>query len=280
MLVGIVGLLAFASLVVLAIQLGLFGRLFYRQQGGELASLTLLGAWPTMFVVGAFATLCFYAFPARPPGMLTDELTAALRRDAAAHRHWQLDRLRRVEQSSFGLPIMAIALLAPLTLHLGVALLLGGRYFKLREFDGYMALALGCVWLPHLVAAGLSWRFVRQAREQLSRGETLHPVLAGVQTTALAAASTLISVLIVAMVARMPLMLGILIAAVIVLVTGLAYLPLLYWRMTKKLQAERALIAALTPPPSGLGAAVACFAGATAAMDGAQGAETGGLRQP
>lgn len=251
MLAGVVGLAAFATIVLVAIHFGLVGRHTYPYRS-HLGSLTLLGAWPTMFVVGAFATLCFYAFPSRPPGALTDELTAALRRDSGAHRHWQLDRVRRVEQASFGLPMTAIALLTPLTLHLGVAWLFGGQHFRLRDFEGYMALALGCVWLPHLVVAGLGWRYVRQAREQLAQGEALRPGIAGVQTAALAAASTLISILIVAMVARMPLMLGVLFAAVIVLATGLVYLPLLYWRVAKKLRAEQALMSALTPAASAM----------------------------
>lgn len=193
---GLVGLVAFAGVVTVLATLALRRGLPLQSWTTGRASWLLLTAWPSMLGCGLAVYTWLRVWPARPARIAEDELTAAVLRDSRATQRWQLDRLEATEGRSFSLLGAAIALLVPLTAHLLFAILVGQPSFRMRDFDGYMGLALACTWLPHLAVAICAWRYFERARARLSAGDEPHPVLSGLAHSGVAAVTTIVSVVI------------------------------------------------------------------------------------
>lgn len=129
-------------------------------------------------------------------------------------------------EASWVLPVLAIALLAPLTLHLLVAVLSNAD--DLRSFDSWVGLSLGITGIAHVVFAALS---VRRAR-QLVRGATT--VISPLRIYGLTFAASCVPFAVLFM-----------IPPGLVALTGLPILPLLH-AMEPAIKRD---LAALPPPP-------------------------------
>src|SRR5262249_59716756 len=66
---------------------------------------------------------------------------------------------------SIAVPMTALALILPLTLHYAVALILRVSVPDGRDFDGWISLSLLFVGHCHVVLAYQAWRFARALRE-------------------------------------------------------------------------------------------------------------------
>ncbi len=183
-----------------------------------------------------------------PLGSSGDALSEAMRGDAGARRRWQLATLASTEARSLAPFVTAIALLAPLSLHLAylqIATLSGDRIFHgLQSYDPYLAVALGGSWFSHLVVAVLAWRYADHARQKLRAGERLRPLISGVGHSVWAAAAAVVSMALVSLVSNIPYVVGVVIVAMIVFITGLLFLPLTYWLATTWLRHEEAVVGA------------------------------------
>jgi hypothetical protein len=73
--------------------------------------------------------------------------------------------VRRAETPSAGLPLVALALLAPLSLHYVGAAVLGHEWPDAQAFDGWIVLSAVIVGHCHLLLAIQSWRFARRLRD-------------------------------------------------------------------------------------------------------------------
>jgi hypothetical protein len=255
---GLVGLVGFACVIAMVVVLAVrgIGAMRLWRSGGA-PSWLLLAVWPSMLGAGLLVYTWLRAWPTRGPraprSSEQDALTTALLRDSRATLRWQIDRLAAVEGRSLALLGAATALLAPLTSHLFFAMLIGQPAFRMRNFDGYMGIALACTWLPHLVVAVGAWRYFRRAQEQLAEGGDPHPVVTGLSHSGIAAVSTTVSLAVACAVSNLPFIFAVVVAAVVVFITGLVYLPLTYWVGTLWLKQERATIEAMVAdasPPS------------------------------
>jgi len=73
---------------------------------------------------------------------------------------------RRRERASVGLPLVALALLAPLSLHYLCLAVLDGRWPSGARFDGWIVLSAVIVGHCHLVLAIQAWLFARRLGER------------------------------------------------------------------------------------------------------------------
>ncbi|MFT3768843.1 MAG: hypothetical protein QM820_25645 [Minicystis sp.] len=138
------------------------------------------------------------------------------------------EQAARLERLSVALPLVAIALLAPLTLHALAFLLASG---SLREFDGWIALSLAIVGHAHVVLAWRGWRYARRLRDEDSatvRGGWLHEAQATYGYTVLASA--------------IPGALLILLPPFLTGLTGFFVIPLAFYVMARRVVTERALL--------------------------------------
>jgi hypothetical protein len=197
---------------------------------------TPLSTWLARGVAGALVTWlacrialpfvlrgAFHALPS-PSRDAAREL-AALETEHPVHVAERV--LARLEPWSVGLPLVAFALLAPLTLHMSVAFSAGGVE---KDFDGWIAASVVVVGHAHLALAahGIVWarRVARTPRDML-------PTLPG-WLWAWAAA-------IVA--AAVPGMILYLIPPLLTAATGLVFIPAAYLGMRRVVAGERLAIA-------------------------------------
>ncbi len=196
-----------------------------------------LAAWPTAFVVAGVAR-----FVARMK--IRAALGASVFRtgDALADlaRVEQLDPLRALvrtargrERLSVALPLAGIALLAPLTIHFIVSLAIASANHgeTASDFGVWIRWSGMLVGHAHLVLAFCGFRFARRlaSRETaaIAKG-TAHDGLVAVGWTTLAA--------------LVPGAILFLVPPALVLFTGLAFAPLAYSMMGRRVYAERLLI--------------------------------------
>jgi hypothetical protein len=140
------------------------------------------------------------------------------------------------EKASVALPLMAIALLAPLTIHAGVwAAILGiqGDLSAFPEFDGWVAMSLVIVGHAHLLLAFFGYRFAKKLREMpLSEIDRAGSSMAWRAFWWTVFASALPGAILY------------LIPPVLTLLTGLLFSPAMFFLMWKRVIAERKALGA------------------------------------
>lgn len=149
-----------------------------------------------------------------------------------------LAEARRRGTLSLVLPMVAVSLLAPLTLHLPVALVLfseRGLHHTLAEFDKWMLYSAVLVLHCHLLLGGLAWRFVRR----LARGQVHFTEGSAAGMGALGW---------VTLASLMPGVFLIGIPTGVVAITGLVFVPLMFRVAGETWAREEQVIAALSPP--------------------------------
>ena len=193
----------------------------------------LMVAWPAM----AVAYGCGRVDVWNALGALTeraaehDDLQARIARLEAAPSVWQ-ERCRadRLERASVALPMMAIALLAPLTIHDLVWQVVSGGG---RGFEEWIGLSLLIVGHAHLALAYACFRFAREARETPTR-----------QLSGLRAEHEWRAYGLAVVVSAIPGALIYLVPPLLTIVTGICFNPLMFRGITRSLRNERRLLGA------------------------------------
>lgn len=194
--------------------------------GGGASTAVLVGAWPAMFLAWAVtrvaAQVWLTAALAQHVEPTHDVLAdlARLARPVLDHLHDLADRL---ERRSVALPLMALALLAPLTLHFVVATLLGAS----GNFDTWIVMSLVLVGHAHLVLAWSAWRFAGALRQR-SLDELYHPCRDGVRALGATFAWSIL-----------PSGLLLFIPPLLVALTGALFVPASFGSMQRRVAAER-----------------------------------------
>lgn len=169
---GAVGVFGFGGIVALLIV-----EFVSDERMAGLASAALFLVWVLSFVAylvaGGIAEVRFgrSGLPPRSEDVRADiERLSEIEPDLVLR-----DKVDRREVWSVALPMIAVSLLGPLTLHLilySVALILGIVDGRFVDFDKWMALSLAIVGHAHLVAAGLCYRYAKKV-SQVSPGEVI-----------------------------------------------------------------------------------------------------------
>jgi hypothetical protein len=190
----------------------------------------LLASWPMMgaaYVIGRLAGERRQRAAALPPA--TGDVHADLARLERAVRAAPIRALAvRIERASTGLPMVAVGLLAPLTLHAAFRVLIGVG----PDLDEWIRLSLVLVGHAHLVLAYLLWRLATKAcglavAELRREGRRARWPILGLTVLASALPGALLF----------------LIPPALTAVTGVAFIPLLTRIMLDKLGAERWILA-------------------------------------
>ncbi|MCA9671687.1 MAG: hypothetical protein KC503_39080 [Myxococcales bacterium] len=144
-------------------------------------------------------------------------------------------RVSRLERASFTMPLVCLSLLAPLTLHLMVASLLGS---SMRDFNGWILLSLVLVGHAHATLVILSVRHVAQIQHELDAGREAIGGQRGAAALVWTAAA-----------AAVPGAVALFIPPVLVALTGATFVPwMFHWAARRAVLERRALDQALTPP--------------------------------
>jgi hypothetical protein len=164
-----------------------------------------------------------------------EELTpAAVVRELAARLEWR----------SVALPMTALALLLPLSLHYLVVAMLHAGVPHGRDFDGWISLSLLFVGHCHVVLAYQAWRFARRLRE----AEDVFTVgliadRSGWQAWGVTIASSIAAGVLLLVVVPIAGIALVIVAPAVVAATGLAFIPTMFSRMGRKVREERLLLA-------------------------------------
>jgi hypothetical protein len=197
------------------------------------STCVLLCAWPLALAAGAVARVVVGASTVRrlhapvavtgPPGgglvMLEGADTLGAARAMAA----------RWERASTALPLAALSMTAPLTIHFVVwSLLVGPTHASARDFGQWIAASVVIVGHAHLALAACAarWAYKLRERESWALG-------AGVGASSLKALFLSVGV------ACLPGVLLIGLPPVLVLVTGIAFVPAMYMATASCLRRER-----------------------------------------
>jgi hypothetical protein len=135
-------------------------------------------------------------------------------------------RADRLERSSVALPLMAMAMLAPLSLHLAIA----APFTGLRTFNAWIALSLVIVGHAHLVTAWQAWKFARTLHG-LDKDELRVPRRDGWRALWVTFGWSFF-----------PGAILLLIPPILVLVTGLVVIPFTWASMQRRVGLERRLL--------------------------------------
>jgi hypothetical protein len=188
----------------------------------------LLASWPAMgfaYIAGLLRgrrRAAAIAVPAQTGDVVTDLARLETGEPvAAAHRHAE-----RLEQAATALPMIAVGLLAPLTIHLPFAASVG------RDAgDGWIALSMLIVGHAHLALAFMYARFARRAKHLSS--DALALARSNMEWSAWGIAVA---------VSAVPGIVFVLIPPVLTAVTGLLFNPILFRSMTRAILAERVVL--------------------------------------
>ena len=205
---------------------------------GSSASTAVVGG--AAAVVGAYAVTrallavggLFVGSPRFAIPTLTGELDTDLARiDASSPLAKTLARLDRLEVYSTALPLAAISLLAPLTLHFAFSAIVLEK--SLHDFADWIRISFIIVGHAHIALMCASVAFARK----MKRMDT--PALAAMPITREWARALGIAVL----VAAMPGIILFLIPPLLALFTGLAFVPFMFVLMRRRVLNERAAMA-------------------------------------
>jgi len=149
----------------------------------------------------------------------------------------------RLEWWSVALPMTALALLVPLSLHYAVAAMLRVSVPDGRDFDGWISLSLLFVGHCHVVLAYQAWRFARALRgtpDVFTVG--LIADRSGWQAWGVTIASSLVAGVLLLVVVPIAGIALVVVAPAVVAATGLAFIPTMFSRMGRRIREERLLL--------------------------------------
>jgi hypothetical protein len=158
-----------------------------------------------------------------------------VRVERAQPRRIAADRIERAESWSASLPLVGMALLGPLVLHclVWMAYTSGGAAFRLGAFDAWIGMTVPIAGLAHLVLAFRAAAFGPRLKEKSTRELRLMPSHYGWMSLMFTSIAGLI-----------PGAILLLVPPVLIFVTGLAFIPYSFYRMSRAIVAERDLVAA------------------------------------
>ena len=154
-----------------------------------------------------------------------------VRVERAQPRRIARELIDRHEARSASLPLVAAALLGPLAIHLLVWMMFGwssSRTAHLADFDTWIAMSAPIAGLSHVVLAALAWGFGSRLREKTIAQLRVAPSRDGWVALGFTAIAGLI-----------PGALLILIPPILIVVTGLLFIPLSFFRMNRTIVGER-----------------------------------------
>jgi hypothetical protein len=194
-------------------------------RGWEAAALAYVAGWIAGRIRIARAV-------ARAPSPAEDDAHALATLEASTPARIVERLASRLETASVALPMMAISFLAPLTIHYLVGRLLG--LFQPGRYDGWIEMSAVIVGHAHVGLAVSCLLFARRARRLdvgalAERANTDWLVALGVATLC----GVIPGVLLIA------------VPPVLVLVTGLAFVPAMFAVMRRRIGSERAAMAEL-----------------------------------
>jgi hypothetical protein len=202
----------------------------------------LVASWLAALIAYLFATAwSAVRFGDRLTGAFT--LTGSLFTDIERARNVSPRALAghaasRVERWSVALPLMGLALVLPLTLHLIASTVLDARWPAPREFDSWIIMSAVLVGHAHLVLAFKGWQFgrriVQRGVPELRTVASQEGWSAWKWTVAVSAVPGLIII-------------GI--PVVVVAVTGM-YIPFAYCGLASRIRSERLALAGIVGAPS------------------------------
>ncbi len=153
------------------------------------------------------------------------------------------DLADRIEWRSVALPMTALALLLPLSLHYLVVTTLNVGLPDGRDFDGWISLSLLFVGHCHVVLSYQAWRFARQIRDA---GDVFTVGLiadrSGWQAWGLTIVSSMVAGILLLVVVPIAGIALVIVAPAVVAATGLVFIPSMFARMGKKIREERLLL--------------------------------------
>jgi hypothetical protein len=245
---GIMGIAAAAALVLAAAL----------RQGGLTTILHV--AWASMAAVYLVSRLsarrklaAVLAHTYSPTGSAEDDL---LRLGELHPARVVKDLADAIEWRSVTLPMTALAMLLPLSLHYLFVLAVRLGVPDAADFDGWISLSLLCVGHCHVVLAAQVWRFAERVRvtgDVFSVG--LLADRSGWHAWGLTIASSVVAgmlllavipvagIAVPSMVVPLAISALVVVAPAVVAVTGLAFIPPMFSRMGKKVREERLLLA-------------------------------------
>jgi hypothetical protein len=210
--------------------------------GATQLAYLLVAAWPLATVayvagrLGARARLGRLLVPVEPTG----DAAADLARLQTSRPSVVLSRLAwAAEKRSVALPMMALSLLAPLTIHAIVCALVKSQdseawFFEEHGFGTWIAMSVAIVGHAHVALAVCCWRFAGRVRSmhtaELARDSNAD------WTRAMGVAFVCALVPGVVLLAIPP---------VLSLVTGILFVPLMFLRMRRRVLLERRLLGLL-----------------------------------
>lgn len=158
-----------------------------------------------------------------------------VRVERAQPRRIAADLIARAESWSASLPLVGAALLGPLLLHFVVwmAYTSGGAAFRLGAFDAWIGMTVPIAGLAHLVLAFRAAAFGPKIAEKSTDELRRIPSDYGWHSLVFTAVAGLI-----------PGAILVLIPPILILLTGLAFIPYSFYRMSRAIVAERDLVAA------------------------------------
>lgn len=173
----------------------------------------------------------------RPPALTGDPARDLVALEMHANGK-PLDRvIRRLELASVALPLAAWALLAPLTIHFVVGLLLfglGQKWMTFSDYDQWISFSTVLVGVPHLTLAICAYLFARRIRhrdvEQVQQ-------LGHVEALKALAITTLVSLF--------PGIFLVAIPTVLVVLTGVLFVPAVFRSMRNRVVEERLTLEAV-----------------------------------
>jgi hypothetical protein len=193
-------------------------------------TVVLLASWPAMggaYMLGQILgarRAARLSVPAKTEDVLGDLARLEADQPLEAARH----TAARIESVSLALPMIAVALLAPLTLHFPVAVLLDAG----AKFDDWIMMSLAIVGHAHLALAAMYARFAYKARK-------LDSVTLDLDRSAFGWGAWCVAV----GVSAVPGIVLFVIPPILTAVTGLVFNPLLFWAMTRTIIGERQALA-------------------------------------
>jgi hypothetical protein len=141
------------------------------------------------------------------------------------------------ERASASLPLLGAALLAPLAIHFLVVLFFSAGHLarELGAFDGWIGMSAPTAGFAHLVLAILAVRFGNKVGEKSTEELAAKPAQEGWSALKITALAGLV-----------PGAVLILIPPILISVTGLLFIPLSYYAVTRSIVRERQALAALS----------------------------------
>lgn len=146
---------------------GLLDLALHRVDQGDMVAV-LLGIWPAMglaWLLGRRVSRGRLSLAARAPEATGDPFTDLARLGAERPARRLHDLAHAQERASVALPLMALSLLSPLSIHMALTMmfaLVTGRLEAPASFAVWIGISILVVGHAHLVLAGFGWSFAKR----------------------------------------------------------------------------------------------------------------------